>query len=514
MIDGIKIKGFQSHQETYVELGAGLNVITGPSDSGKTAIMRAIKWVAFNEPAGEAFVNKAVGEAEVTLFLSNGEQITKRRKSGKTSYKLASVPEPFEKSEVPYEVAQALGIHKQSFGDFVTALNFAYQLDAPFLISETASAGAKILGKLAGTEAVDMAIKDVSKETYAARQARTQADKDIERVDAQLGAFVALDSLKEQLQHCEALAEAVETAAQKVTDLNQLKITFGRLADQIERHQLTLDRLVGIEALGTDLSDLSKSKATYDKLLALHNQLVKTQTALQQADDQLARTEGIEEVPAFLGMIDRTSSRVGVLKRLEVHYKRQAESKNTAQAVISRLGGLLDAETVLQGITLTRSRQAVLQSQVKKYDSLVDETRQTAAQLFEYDKIEEAGSVLSRITETSKEVDKMRLLASDHDYFKASVDGWQFELDRLQQLGDADSALKTVVENYNKRWELGQYRDKYHQRQLNRLAAEDKIDEAAEGVLQAKEQLAIIWEEAGGVCPICEQPVKGGHKHV
>src|SRR5690625_5024172 len=186
MIKSIKLKGFQSHELSEIDLVPGLNVITGPSDSGKTAVIRAIRWLAFNEPQGEAFVNDRVGEAEVQVTLQSGAIITKTRRNGKTSY-LVQQDETdsgslFEKSEVPLEVTRLLGIEKQTFGDFVAALNFSFQLDAPFLISETASAGAKILGKLAGTESVDLAIKGVSKDTHATRNMRSQAEKDMERI--------------------------------------------------------------------------------------------------------------------------------------------------------------------------------------------------------------------------------------------------------------------------------------------------------------------------------------------
>ncbi len=180
-INEIFVEGFQSHTNSHFNLGNGLNVITGPSDSGKTAIIRAVRWVAFNEPQGEAFVNESVGHATVAIHLDNGIIISKHRRKGKTSYRIQTDPgdegSVFEKSEVPEEVKQLLGITKQTFGDFVTALNFAFQLEAPFLISETPSSGAKVLGKLAGTEAVDLAVKSVSKDTYAARQERLLAEK-------------------------------------------------------------------------------------------------------------------------------------------------------------------------------------------------------------------------------------------------------------------------------------------------------------------------------------------------
>ena len=56
-IKSIELQNFQSHVKTIIEpAGPGfLTVITGPSDSGKTAIIRALKWLLYNQPQGAEF---------------------------------------------------------------------------------------------------------------------------------------------------------------------------------------------------------------------------------------------------------------------------------------------------------------------------------------------------------------------------------------------------------------------------------------------------------------------------
>lgn len=56
-IQEVTIEGYQSHTNSTFRLSPGLTVITGPSDAGKTAIIRALRWFAFNEPTGEAFLH-------------------------------------------------------------------------------------------------------------------------------------------------------------------------------------------------------------------------------------------------------------------------------------------------------------------------------------------------------------------------------------------------------------------------------------------------------------------------
>src|SRR5205085_9883685 len=49
-ITELEIKGYQSHEDTKIAFTGGLNAIVGPSDSGKSAILRALRFVLYNEP--------------------------------------------------------------------------------------------------------------------------------------------------------------------------------------------------------------------------------------------------------------------------------------------------------------------------------------------------------------------------------------------------------------------------------------------------------------------------------
>ena len=88
-IQEVTIEGYQSHTNSTFRLSPGLTVITGPSDAGKTAIIRALRWFAFNEPTGEAFlhtirnpdgsIKEAVDQVKVSVTFDNGITITKTR---------------------------------------------------------------------------------------------------------------------------------------------------------------------------------------------------------------------------------------------------------------------------------------------------------------------------------------------------------------------------------------------------------------------------------------------------
>ena len=75
MLDKIKITNFQNHIDTDFTLHPKITVITGASNSGKTAVARAFEWFSANRPRGFAFKPKkrlkAKGPTNIAITIDN-----------------------------------------------------------------------------------------------------------------------------------------------------------------------------------------------------------------------------------------------------------------------------------------------------------------------------------------------------------------------------------------------------------------------------------------------------------
>lgn len=255
-IQEVTIEGYQSHTNSTFRLSPGLTVITGPSDAGKTAIIRALRWFAFNEPTGEAFlhtirnpdgsVKEAVDQVKVSVTFDNGITITKTRRKGKTTYTHSAFPTAWEKAEIPPEIKETLGLVKQQYGDFETCLNFAFQLDAPFMLSESASVGAKVLGKLAGTEIVDKSISEVNKKTHQTRNDISYADKQIGEIDVSLTEYFDLDRFDAELKIAEAAFTKLKEDQSRHVALTTLMNSYQLNTEQRIKYYDEVERLAGV----------------------------------------------------------------------------------------------------------------------------------------------------------------------------------------------------------------------------------------------------------------------------
>lgn len=470
----IKIRGAWSHLETEIKIAPGLTVITGPSGAGKSSIIRAIRWVAFGEPAGEAFIYtvkdeagnvvEQADEALVEIETEEGVTITKTRRKGKTKYQLSTMDEPFEKAEVPLEVTQALGITQQSFSDFETALNFAFQLDAPFLLSEPASVGAKILGKLAGTEIVDLATKAVSKETHAARTIRTQAEKDVEAREADLLAYIGLDEIDEQIKAAEYLADQAATKTARSDKLRDLAIKLGVTRSAIAAADQRLEALLVLPQIEADLTNIEKAQQRYDRLLDLGGRLNKTKADIQLLESLLLTFEGLAEAARLVDRLETMGDKHAKLANLSKQYQAARQSVKTADVVLEQTAHLDEAQDVVR----------------------------------------RAETALERFT-------RLRRLKNLHTDAKLDIGRADDALTYVGDLSLVQSLIDKLTANIQRREKLMALSTQHQIKAQTRKQAEANESAAQQQIDALQKELTQVWEELK-VCPLCDQPV-ANHSH-
>ena len=380
-ITEIRIKGFMGHTDSVVPLGPGLNVITGPTDEGKTTILRVIRWVAFGEPLGDAFrykvidpVTKAIIEeadvVAVEIDTSDGVTVSKSRtKAGKTTYRLSTVPEPWEKAEVPPEVMAALGLTKQTFGDFKTSLNFAWQLEAPFILSEPPSVGAKIAGTLAGTEVIDLAIKAVAKDTYAARQERLESEKEIERKEKDLIQYKDLEALAEKMTACEYLVAGIDQALADGDRLAILARKFTAAVDMIVAYSVELDKLANLPILTEDLAAIEVAQARYDRLLTLYGRYDEIGKTLTLLATRLTDYENLELAATLLDLATTGAGRLDKLRNLDAVYGMAQAAAEQADETLAHSKDLDLAAAALTAVQEAVPRLTILTAQAARHDA-------------------------------------------------------------------------------------------------------------------------------------------------
>ena len=86
MIERLEIKNFQAHETLRVVFDEHVTTIVGPSDAGKSAIIRALWWLVFDRPLGTAFIKDGEETCSARLW-ADGKRLAKR-KGEKGEYRL------------------------------------------------------------------------------------------------------------------------------------------------------------------------------------------------------------------------------------------------------------------------------------------------------------------------------------------------------------------------------------------------------------------------------------------
>lgn len=310
-IKSLHLKNFQSHKDSYLEFNPNLNTILGPSDSGKTSVIRGLKWVLFNEPSGNSFIREGETECSVTLELSDGNKIERLRTPSKNLYIIQDTQgEELVLSgfglDVPEEVVELTGIRKIKFDkDYLEKINLGEQLDGPFLLSEKNSTKASAIGSLVGIEIIDNAVNNVLKDLRAYGVIEKKNLSEIEELRAELETYDDLDKDKRLLEDLRAIEKELQIKKDKLEKLKLLK----------DKYSYIVKELKNTEKIVRKLGEISKIKEYYNNI-NIKNQTCKSYLRLQ--DRYLINVFNIDENKKDLEKLSNLSKLLNLYREIEL----------------------------------------------------------------------------------------------------------------------------------------------------------------------------------------------------
>lgn len=270
----LELENFQCHAHTRLTFSPGLNVIVGPSDQGKTALLRALRWVLHNEPRGSDFVRVGADSCRVTVAFDDGTRITREKGARANRYVLEKDGEQqvFEAVgwDVPPAVKAAHGMAALRLdADTEIPLNLGGQLEGPFLLEAPGSLRAKAIGQVIGAHIIDAATRDVLADEARAARDEAQLGGDIAVREKDLEAFADLPAREEALKRVEGLLARVEEARQRVEQLVDLKGRLARNRGEAARLEQVKARLVGLEEAARALAEAEGRVQRYTRIRQL-----------------------------------------------------------------------------------------------------------------------------------------------------------------------------------------------------------------------------------------------------
>ena len=285
----IRVQNFQSIADATIEVD-GFTVITGANNSGKSALMRAVR-AAFQNTRGTDFIRYGEDKAIVEITFNDGHSLYWEKGKSK-----GSKPTYIIDGGKPIYPGQGTPVELESFG--VTAIQaggkevwpqFAPQFTGQmFLIDQPGSVLAEAVADVNRVTQLNQALKDAeSDRRSAASEGKIRyADKD--KLEQEVVKYDGLDTL-----------------AQDVDALEKEQVQILRLEKGLDGLKVLRDRWVTAKQIMETLSTIQKVKLPSDqdikKMLEALRELSGLKQRLSTAQSTVASLSGVGQVPDIDG---------------------------------------------------------------------------------------------------------------------------------------------------------------------------------------------------------------------
>lgn len=353
-IKSLHLKNFQSHEDTTLEFLPGLNVILGNSDSGKSAIVRGLRWLFYNEPMGADFLQRGKTQVEVAAEFYDGTILKRSRQKTTNAYDLTLATgetmhfEGFGRT-VPKEIVDYLNLRKFPLSptDDLT-LNIADQLEGPFLLQEKDSNKANAIGRLVGIHYIDQAQRNVNRDIKALNQDLKYEENSLEELLEKKKEYAFIEDKKKLLKNLQEIIEKGKKAEEKKEALESFLNNYQAIRGDIDHCQKRLIDYKGVEELKSRLLKLKEAKERHSQLLRISTNYGLIQGKISQCRDLLGRVKDLDLAKDSLKKtqtLDKDYKQIMTLTRL---YQSNEESLKEVQGQLKEAKELEKAKNYLE----------------------------------------------------------------------------------------------------------------------------------------------------------------------
>lgn len=281
MLTKLLLRNFQCHGKLQIELDPKITVITGNTDRGKSAIIRALRWLVFNRPNSSSFIKKGTKHCRVSVLV-DGEKLV-RDKGKENKYSIGDKEFKAVKGDVPRQVQKLLKSNE---------VNFQFQFDPLFWITDTPGQLTKNLNQIINMGDADKATKIASRNHNEAKSyLKVFKQKKAEK-----------DKKREQLKWILEAGQELEEIQTLENDHQQIIKYQNKIESLLDSHQsisqnLKIQKEASNEAskISDLLDEFTKSKdqeLELRRLIQSHKQSVEDHTKLKKL---LASAEKLDQ---------------------------------------------------------------------------------------------------------------------------------------------------------------------------------------------------------------------------
>ena len=318
MLKKLTIKNFQSHEHTEIVFSPKVTVITGRSQSGKTAILRALNWLINSRPRGFRFHShfaKKEDKTEVILEINDRIIFHVKDKAEEGWFVNGSI---YKGADIPDEILNLLNF---------TEINMQGQLEEPFLITSSPGEITRVINRVTKLDEVDDWIRNITSQVNTANSQISLVQDEIQEIGEKIERYEGLDEIEEPLDRLDIVQNKVNDLDIGIKLLSQLIEDLGWNEEEIESLKWVDEAeklLLQVTETETFISWVDNVLETDDRIY----QLVEEMQVLDGIDDQFRELNDIvlwfgkyERLENIVQNIRVIGKEIKVIERINVSFK-------------------------------------------------------------------------------------------------------------------------------------------------------------------------------------------------
>jgi len=249
MLTKLLLTNFQKHKEKQVKLDPLVTTIIGPSDTGKSSIIRALRWAALNKPAGDSFIRKGAKGATVAVEIDE-QRIVRGRGTGGNMYFLGDEEFKAFGNGLPQPIQDHLNLE-----DF----NFQGQHDPPYWFCLSSGQVSRELNRIVNLDKIDSILKKIQMMKTRASMAMSVAAERLEKAREEAAESRWIVRCERKWRRIEGIAAENSVQRRRTAVLGGLIQNAEELAMAVEAksgaHEEALAGFAEIEELKDEIQD-------------------------------------------------------------------------------------------------------------------------------------------------------------------------------------------------------------------------------------------------------------------
>lgn len=263
MITKVHLKNFQAHKNRVLEFTEGVNIIRGSSDSGKSAIIRAMIACITGKDFNAAYQTWGTkGPMEVTIEI-DGHVITRGRDAKSNYYILDGKKFAALRGECPQEISDIFNIGADQLNS---------QYESFYLLSETAGGVAKKIQAVCDLDSIARISKAASQAASHANSEETIIERTLSSLEPKLQKLDDVVILRRRYQRLVERREYLQEQDAILSSYERLKDGYAKLKAYENLARAAILRPEFNECTALDAS-IKKHRSEFEQLLKLRKNI-------------------------------------------------------------------------------------------------------------------------------------------------------------------------------------------------------------------------------------------------